>query len=144
MKFWFTANELAMLGDVKSNHMFRHFDEFILQHISPYFQPLVPHIKQFWSALHPEQHTCHSTSTGRDIVDVFKLALLDAKLIHQARQSQNTLGKRALPGDLSASENGWDAVKPNKKQLRSKADMKPGNLGTQNEVMKRRRRLAND
>lgn len=128
-----------MLGDVKSNHMFRYFEEFILQHISPYFQPLVPYIKQFWSALHPQGDTCHSTATGRDIVNVFKSALLDTELINQARQSPNTLGKRALPGDLAASENGWDAVRPSKKELRSKADMKQGKPSRRAPVIKRRR-----
>jgi len=123
MKYWFTPNDLVMLGHVKCSHMFIFFEEIILPHISPYFQPLVPFIRNFWSLLHPQRtdkvvpvgsSSCHSTATGRDIVEVFKLALLDKELIKQAGQSDSTLGKRALPGDLASSQNGWDTAKVSK------------------------------
>ncbi|KAF8336054.1 hypothetical protein F5887DRAFT_1078905 [Amanita rubescens] len=139
MRYWFAATNLVMLGDVKSNHMFLYFEEFILRHISPYFQPLVSYIKQFWIALHPQNDTCHSTATGHDIVNVFKSALQDKELILQAQQSHNSLGKRAHPGDRAQTETRWDAVKPSKMELRSKANMKPGNLPRRNPVIKRRR-----
>lgn len=103
MRHWFAAPGLIVLGDVKSSHMFLFFEERILPHISPYFQPLVPYIRKLWSVLHPQNNSgCHSTATCRDIVEVFKSALLDKELIEHARQPDSILGKRARPADLHA------------------------------------------
>ena len=133
MKSWFTTDDLATLGHLKSSQMFLHFEERILPHISPFFKPLVPYLKKFWSVLHPQRTekvvpvgraSCHGTATCHDIVDVLKSALLDKELINQARKSDSILGKRALPGDLTSTPNGWGAAKISKGPLQDSPHMK--------------------
>lgn len=41
---------------------------------------------------------------------------MDKNLITEADQARKTLGKRSLPGELEATSNGWDAVRPTKRK----------------------------
>lgn len=127
---WFAMNNLGDLGHLKSSMMFRHFEGGILSNISPYFTPLVPHLRRLWETLHPqrgavmvpfdERHQYHSTAKVQDIIQVFKEALLDPVLIQQARASGTIRGKRAFPGELVSTPTGWDAARLDKKLLKAK------------------------
>lgn len=123
MKNWLAVNTFSVLGHLKHSHMSCHFEELILPHISPYFAPLRPHLRNLWSTLHPQitktvpvgHQGSHSLATARSVIEVFKRALQDEILIKEAHQSDSTLGKRSLPGDLVST--GWDAVSVAKKFL---------------------------
>jgi hypothetical protein len=119
MKHWIQASNLSVLGHMKFSHMMSHFEDVILQKISPYFFPLKDHIRAFWKALIPEREqmasngklVVHSVATGQDIINVFKDALQDKDLIRAHKSSLSVLGKRSAPGDLVVGSNGWDATK---------------------------------
>jgi Fungal protein kinase len=116
MKHWLNVNTFSVVGHLKYSHMSCHSEEVILPHISPFFEPLKPHLKAFWHVLHPQRTTIlpvgtsgsHSQATAGSIVDVFKQALQDKQLINEAEKSPITLGKHSLPGNLVST--GWDAV----------------------------------
>lgn len=113
--------------------MVGHFEDFVLPHISPYFIPLQRHISSLWDSLLPQRSTkpsigkdaVHSDVTCSDILEVFKIILLDKSLISQAEQAATTLGKCSLPGDLDVAQNGWDAVRASKKLLMTDPKVKP-------------------
>lgn len=125
MKDWLAVNSFPILGHVKNSHMVCHFEELILSHISHYFEPLRPHLIDLWATLHPQitnsiprgRQSSHSLATSQSVVEVFKRALQDEKLLKEARLSRSTLGKCSLPGDLVST--GWDAVKISEKLLTS-------------------------
>jgi hypothetical protein len=119
MKYWLSVTSFPLLGHVKHSHMSsdRHFNDFILSRISPYFKPLKPYLKALWTVLHPPREIKRCEATAQSIIDIFKLALRDEILINEAQsaKSTNSLGKRSLPGDLVST--GWDVVKFDKKLL---------------------------
>ena len=57
MRHWLTMNTFSVLGHLKHSHMSCHFEEVILPHISPYFEPLKLYLKALWGVLHPQQTT---------------------------------------------------------------------------------------
>jgi hypothetical protein len=122
---WIRTRNPKTLGDVKYSNMIGHFDEDILPHISPYFSPLEPYISRLWNILFPGRLTnttvgknpTHSTATCREVIDIFKSALGDEKLLMEARNPPVSLGKRSRPGDLIPARNGWDAVEPTEKHF---------------------------
>jgi hypothetical protein len=107
------------------------FDETVLSFISPYFLPLRQHLSLLWDTISPQpkpsigRDSVHSVVTCNDMIGVFKTILQDQSLITQAEQAATTLGKRSLPGELELSSNGWDVLRPNKKQLKQVPKMKP-------------------
>lgn len=122
--------ELRPLGDIKSSHIMLQFEPAILDHISPYFEPLKEHIINLWKAIisiqvdQPQQkYNFCSSATPCDIIKVFKMALLDTRLIEDAKSAAGDLkhhNKRSHPGDLVADSNCWDAVKPPTKPKKPK------------------------
>ena len=128
MAHWSTgSNTFKMLGHLKFSHMGAHLDVEILPHLSPYFAMLHPHIFNLWMALYPGQllgrgrEASHSCTTLRDIIKAFKVVLSDWHLIGEARKDKPvSLEKRSFPGELVISGNGWDAVKVQKKESKSK------------------------
>ena len=133
IKHWFCSTNLVELGHAKFSHMIGGFETFVLPFISPYFEPLREHLSLLWSTIFPQQSTrpsigqgaVHSNVTCSDIIEAFKIILLDKSLISQAEQAATTLGKRSLPGDLSISSIGWDAVRPSKKLLAKEPKIRP-------------------
>jgi hypothetical protein len=129
---WFAPGAtLPGLGAAKVAHMTVLFEARILDHISPYFQPISAHIAALWLAVLPKRpevgidwrYMC-SHVTCMELIDVFKTALLDPNLIDEAKNSELTvLGKRACPGDFITASNGWDVVPVAKKNLEAKAKM---------------------
>jgi hypothetical protein len=141
IKEWLTATRLSPLGIQKYGHTIGHLDEFILPHFSPYFDQLKPHVVAMWNVIFPSRlhgipagkKGVQSDATFGDIINVFKTALLDKTLIEEARISPTVLGKRSLPSDLAAAENGWDVAKVSKSQLEAEPKM--------NRVVKRSSKL---
>jgi hypothetical protein len=119
MKQWMQASQLSVLGYLKFSHMISHFEDCILPSMSPYFFPLICHLRALWNALIPERETTasngkqvvHSTATAQTIINVFKNALQDKDLIRAHTSVPSVLGKRSAPGDLVVGTNGWDAAK---------------------------------
>ena len=126
MKAWLNPqnkDSLQDLGYMKYGHMMGYFESEILKHISPYFHPLKHHIKAFWNTLIPpetrvlaasgndEKRAIHSLATPGNIINVFKVALLDDRLIEDAKAARKDHNKRSHPGDLVADSNCWDTVK---------------------------------
>jgi len=112
--------------------MMGHFESHILPHISPYFNPLKKYLIAFRNVLLPKRflsnrskEAVHSLTTCRRVINVLKAALLDKKLIDEARQSHSVLGKRSVPGDLVVASNGWDVVKVPKTMLTEKPKLSP-------------------
>jgi hypothetical protein len=110
---WFTITNLNTLGYSKQGMMTLYFSTAILAQLSPYFEPLKPHICKLWATLFPghdkDRLPCHSNAKLRDVIDTLKTALLDGALIETA-QAPNSHGKRMRPGELLISKNGWDAL----------------------------------
>ena len=50
---WLSASNLSGLGHTKFSQMTAHFKHFILPHLSLYFKPLGPPIRELWKALFP-------------------------------------------------------------------------------------------
>jgi hypothetical protein len=131
MKEWLTATRLTSLGHLKYSHMLGHLEGSILSHFSPYFDPLKDHIVALWNVIFPVhlsrvgQQGVRSVATFSDIIKVFKTALLDEKLINEARNSRTVLGKRSVPGDLTVARDGWDVVKVTKRESEAEPKMKP-------------------
>ena len=125
IKEWLRSTNLVNLGYMKFSHMVGFFEKTVLPSISPYFQPLNQHLSSLWNVILPQRSTApsigmdsvHSVVTCRDIIEVFKVILLDNSLITQAEQAATTLGKRLLFGELEVAPNGWDVMRPTKKHL---------------------------
>ena len=135
MNHWLTINTFSVLGHLKYSHMSCHFEEVILPHISPYFEPLKLYLKALWGVLHPQRTTVlpvgrsgsHSQATAKSIIDVFKLAFQDKHLINEAQHSASTLGNVHFPvilfllvGMLSRSSRRLWQINPEQKLSRSK------------------------
>ena len=122
IRSWLSASSLKMLGHAKFSQMTAHFGVDILPYLSPYFKSLGPHILKLWTALFPKieltKDASHSVATLRNFIDAFKTVLSDEDLIAAATSSGSTR-KCSLPGELVISSNGWDAVPPKKRPLRS-------------------------
>jgi len=107
MREWLEQKSFSNLGHLKFSHMAHHFELIILPHISPYFDPLKPHLRKLWRALHSQitdtvpigMDGSHSMANPMDIINIFKEALQDPILIDEARSTKTSLGKRAKPGD---------------------------------------------
>ena len=56
----------------------------------------------------------HSSATPHDIIEVFKVALLDDQLIEDAKVAHKHSNKCLLPGELVVGSNCWDTVKLSK------------------------------
>ena len=89
LKDWLNSGNLVSLGYTKFSHMHGFFEDSILHHISPYFQPLQVHLATLWHTIHPQRpqmsHTCgkdtmHSVVTCNDMIATFKTILLDKEL----------------------------------------------------------------
>ena len=123
MKEWFNSKyDLYVLGHVKYSQMMAHFESHILNHISPYFHPLMNYITGIWDALiRPDvrgqtdgKKAVHSFATPHNIIEVFKVALLDDRLIEDAKVAHKHSNTHSLPGELVVGSNCWDTVKPSK------------------------------
>ena len=120
IKDWFetqTVNKLETLGHLKYSHMMGHFKTHIINHISPYFNPLKNYMREIWNILIPSElklcsglKSVRSTATPQDIVQVFTAALRDDQLIKDAKVASSLCNKRSLPGELIIDSNCWDAV----------------------------------
>jgi Fungal protein kinase len=122
MRSWFNPTmTLEEIGHMKNSHIISYFDKGInsvLKNISPYFFPLKKYIEDFRKAL----FTDTQPATPRDVIKVFKAALIDDNLITAAKESRNSniFRKRSHPGELVISPNSWDAVKPESTSRTSK------------------------
>jgi hypothetical protein len=131
MKNWLCSTNLVELGFMKFSHMV-FFEDTILPGISPYFEPLKQHLSSLWNTIVPQprpslgKEFVHSVVTCHDIIKVFKEILLDQSLISNAEEAAaTTLGKRSLPGGLNIGSNGWDVIRPMKKQLTEDPKISP-------------------
>jgi hypothetical protein len=133
IKQWLCATNLVSLGKTKYGDMVGFFEHTVLPHISSYFKPLEPHLSSLWDTILPQRSTAppkgmesvHSDVTCHKIIAAFKTILKDPSLIAQAERGDTTRGKRSLPGDLEVSSNGWDVIRPSKKQLVKPPKIKP-------------------
>jgi hypothetical protein len=134
IKQWLNAKDFKVLGHIKFSNMIGDFERDILPYISPYFDPLKPHISALWNILFPQrltkpivgQEAVHSTATCLDVINVFKTVFVDKSLIDEAkRQSIAILSKRHHPGDLISAANCWDAVETPKELLTAKPKNNP-------------------
>jgi hypothetical protein len=131
VKKWLESTNLVDLGHMKFSHMIGFFEDTVLRHISPYFEPLRLHLSSLWKTIIPHadpytgKDSVHSSVTCLEIINVFKTILLDEALITQAEQAGATLGKRSLPGELDVASNGWDVVTPTKKKLMKEPNISP-------------------
>jgi hypothetical protein len=143
MKYWLSATSFPVLGHVKHSQMSseRHFEDFILSSISPYFEPVKLYLKALWTVLHPPREIKRCEATAQSVIDVFKLALQDESLFKEAQlaKSTNSLGKRSLPGDLVST--GWDVVKIDKKLLTAEPETNPKQKRNTKLMNKRRRNV---
>jgi hypothetical protein len=115
MKSWINQanfNSLELLGYVKIAQVVL-FPDKLLDDISPYFSPLKKHIEGLRKALFTETGPKKS-ATPREVIEVFKEALLDDELIRAAKADHKSrvFLKRSQPGELITPSNSWDAVKP--------------------------------
>jgi len=133
MKLWLQQTNFFSLGGLKYNHMPGMFEELMLPHISPYFQPLQKHLVAFLHALHPQitqdmlprsKQGIHSRAKPEHILNVFKTALNDPTLIDELKKGPSSLGKRSAPGELISTPNGWDAIEIPKRILRNPPHMR--------------------
>ena len=129
MTEWFATqgDKLSNLGHLKYSHMKGHFETHIIDHISPYFNPLKKYICQIWDILIPPElsqltrlKSVQSSATPQDIIKVFKAALEDDQLIKDAEVARSFHNKRSLPGELIIDSNCWDAVKAPKTSKKPK------------------------
>lgn len=149
LRVWLEQTSFEALGHMKFSHMAHHLDIVILPHISPYFDPLKPHLRSIWRALHPQiavnvpigRAGSHSTASPMDIINVLKEVLRDPVLINEARSTKSTLGKRATPGDNSPFQCHWTPAPPNIQLLTAEPELGRTDPGKrQQKLLTKRRR----
>ena len=149
MREWLQQTSFSVLGHLKYSHMAHHFELLILPHISPYFNPLKPHLRRLWHALHPQitdnvplgRDGSHSTASPMDVINVFKEALQDPVLVDGARSTKTTLGKRAKPGD--PSQNPWYPAETDQRLLTDDPLVAPSNPGRRQQKLLTKQRRGN-
>jgi hypothetical protein len=117
LKDWFNTNiPLNTLGLLKHSVVLSYFKTHILPGISPYFKPLKRHLSCFKRVLFPSQfaggQAAHSVATAESVIDILKTALLDQRLINDAKkrlseandQSELILGKHSRPSELTVND----------------------------------------
>lgn len=123
IRYWLSASNLKALGHIKYSHMSVHFDVEILQHLSTYFKTLGPHILKLWDSLSigkkMDASASHSLATLRDLINAFKVVLMDETLKATAT-SPSSSRKRSYPGEQVMSSNGWDVAPAKKKYSRKR------------------------
>ena len=87
--------------------MIGHFETHLINHISPYFNPLKKYIHKIWEILIPSELKHHSrlkavqsSAAPQNIIQVFMVALQDDQLIKDAKVACLHHNKHSLPGEL--------------------------------------------